>query len=167
MKNPHNFIIFIIDENRAYRQLLLESLQITEHTRVFSFQNPDECFQFKQFKPDIIITEFRFSKACKQGLYLLDALKTKYPHSRVIFFTSYSDIESAIHAVKAGATDYILKSKYAFIKLLKRINSMLSAKKSERKNIATSRLLAASAGFLLMLMIGLVLIYTCYNQAFS
>lgn len=124
------------------------------------FQNPDDCLQTKILKPDIIITEFKFSNGNKQGLSLLNVLKSNYPRSRVIFLSSYGNVESAIQAIKAGATDYILKSKFAFIKLLEKVNTAISVKEAVRRNIATSRLLVATAGILAMLIFGLVFIYT-------
>jgi two-component system NtrC family response regulator len=43
------------------------------------------------------------------GLELLRRIKVDYPHISVIMITGYSTVESAVEAMKAGATDYLPK----------------------------------------------------------
>ena len=43
------------------------------------------------------------------GITLLEKIKTEYPDTVVIIITAYGSIESAINAMKAGASDYLLK----------------------------------------------------------
>jgi len=43
------------------------------------------------------------------GITLLEKVKTEYPDTVVIIITAYGSIESAINAMKAGASDYLLK----------------------------------------------------------
>jgi two-component system response regulator HydG len=43
------------------------------------------------------------------GLELLEKIKTDYPDTMVIIITAYGSIESAVKAMKIGASDYLLK----------------------------------------------------------
>ncbi|HMA85093.1 MAG TPA: sigma-54 dependent transcriptional regulator [Desulfosalsimonadaceae bacterium] len=43
------------------------------------------------------------------GLELLDRVKTEYPETFVVIITAYGSIESAVKAMKSGASDYLLK----------------------------------------------------------
>ena len=43
------------------------------------------------------------------GIQLLEKVKKEYPDTVVIIITAYGSIESAINAMKAGASDYLLK----------------------------------------------------------
>ena len=43
------------------------------------------------------------------GLELLDRVKTQYPETDVVIITAYGSIDSAIKAMKSGASDYLLK----------------------------------------------------------
>ena len=43
------------------------------------------------------------------GLTLLEKVKTEYPETSVVIITAYGSIESAIQAMRSGASDYLLK----------------------------------------------------------
>ncbi|MFP4225199.1 MAG: sigma-54-dependent transcriptional regulator [Desulfobacterales bacterium] len=43
------------------------------------------------------------------GLELLDRVKAEYPETFVVIITAYGSIESAVKAMKSGASDYLLK----------------------------------------------------------
>ncbi len=43
------------------------------------------------------------------GIELLEKVKTEYPDTLVIIITAYGSIESAVKAMRIGATDYLLK----------------------------------------------------------
>ncbi len=43
------------------------------------------------------------------GLELLDHVKSQYPETFVVIITAYGSIESAVTAMKSGASDYLLK----------------------------------------------------------
>jgi DNA-binding NtrC family response regulator len=45
----------------------------------------------------------------KDGLSLLDTVRERWPDTRVILFTAYGTIESAVAAMKRGACDYLTK----------------------------------------------------------
>ena len=45
----------------------------------------------------------------QHGLEVLRRLRSRYPQLRVIVLTAYGDAETAVKALKAGATDYLTK----------------------------------------------------------
>jgi response regulator RpfG family c-di-GMP phosphodiesterase len=45
----------------------------------------------------------------KDGLWLLDNLRERYPDTSVIMLTGYGDTESAVDCLRRGAVDYLLK----------------------------------------------------------
>ncbi len=45
----------------------------------------------------------------KEGFYWLEQILTHAPNSVVIMITAFGDVEMAVRALKAGATDFILK----------------------------------------------------------
>ncbi|MDR0893912.1 MAG: sigma-54 dependent transcriptional regulator [Prevotellaceae bacterium] len=75
--------------------------------------NPERIEHFMQtFQPDIILLDMNFSRDVVSGQegfdYLKRILQTD-PQAVVIFMTAYSDTDKAVHAIKAGATDFISK----------------------------------------------------------
>lgn len=61
---------------------------------------------------DVILLDMNFSKditSGKEGFYWLEQILTHDPSSVVIMITAFGDVEMAVRALKAGATDFILK----------------------------------------------------------
>jgi two-component system, NtrC family, response regulator HydG len=61
---------------------------------------------------DVILLDMNFSKditSGKEGFYWLEQILGHDPNSVVIMITAFGDVEMAVRALKAGATDFILK----------------------------------------------------------
>ena len=56
---------------------------------------------------DILIADIKMPGM--DGLTLLGKVKEKYPDTEVIIVTGFGSIESAVNAMKQGATDYVTK----------------------------------------------------------
>ena len=44
-----------------------------------------------------------------EGIYWLQVIRAVDPETMVVFITAYGDVKMAVRAMKAGATDFILK----------------------------------------------------------
>lgn len=63
-------------------------------------------------KYDVILLDMNFTADAisgKEGFYWLERIREISPETIVILITAYSDTEKAVHAIKAGATDFIPK----------------------------------------------------------
>ena len=60
-----------------------------------------------QFRPDLVISDIRMPKM--DGIEMAGKLLEKYPETKVIFLTGYSEFEYARAAVRIGVSDYLLK----------------------------------------------------------
>ncbi len=60
-----------------------------------------------QDKPDLVITDFKLPGM--NGLEFLQAIKRADAALPVILITAYGSVETAVEAMKAGASDYVLK----------------------------------------------------------
>lgn len=61
---------------------------------------------------DVILLDMNFSKdvsSGQEGFYWLKKILEIDPAAVVIFITAYGDVEKAVKAIKAGATDFVLK----------------------------------------------------------
>jgi len=87
---------------------LLETLFLEEGHDVLSAQKPLAALDLlRREKFDVVITDIRMPKV--NGLQILEAVRQLSPRTAVILMTAHSSVESAIQAVKLGASDYILK----------------------------------------------------------
>jgi DNA-binding NtrC family response regulator len=62
---------------------------------------------FRQEPFDLILTDQKMPNL--SGLQLLKAVRAINPETAVIVMTAYGNIESAVAAIKEGATDYLSK----------------------------------------------------------
>ena len=81
---------------------------------------------------DVVLLDMNFTKDAisgQEGFYWLSRILEIDPDAVVIFITAYGDAERAVRAIKAGATDFILKP-WQNEKLLATINSSLKLRQS-------------------------------------
>ena len=62
----------------------------------------------KRLKPDVVLMDVRLPDG--SGVEACRAILASHPTTRIIFLTSFSDDESALAAVLAGAQGYVLKN---------------------------------------------------------
>jgi diguanylate cyclase (GGDEF)-like protein/PAS domain S-box-containing protein len=93
------------DAELAVRQLRREGLKV-EASRV---ETKDTYLsELERFKPDIILSDYSMPKF--DGLSALSIAYQKLPDTPFIFLSGTIGEETAIEALKGGATDYILKT---------------------------------------------------------
>jgi two-component system response regulator HydG len=81
---------------------------------------------------DVILLDMNFSKditSGKEGFYWLEQIMEHDPSAVVIMITAFGDVEMAVRALKAGATDFILKP-WQNEKLIATISTAIRLKKS-------------------------------------
>lgn len=81
---------------------------------------------------DVILLDMNFSKditSGKEGFYWLEQILTHDSSAVVIMITAFGDVEMAVRALKAGATDFILKP-WQNEKLIATISTAIKLKQS-------------------------------------
>ncbi len=99
--------ILIIDDEAILRQTLARILQQAGFETTTA-ENAEQALMFlKTSTFDLVYMDLRMP-----GIHGLDALKLiheQYPNMPVILFTAQPDLNSAVEALRNGATDYLLK----------------------------------------------------------
>ncbi len=99
--------IVVIDDEQKLLKVIKRALEIEGYT-VFDFDNPFSGLDFiKTREFDLVISDIRMNGMT--GLDLLNNIRNIYPDKPVILMTAYSSMETAVTAVKLGASDYLLK----------------------------------------------------------
>lgn len=127
--------ILIVDDNEDILFALNLLLQpFVEKVKVTS--KPERIEHFMQtFEPDVILLDMNFNKDADSGLEgfnWLKKIKKADPDMVVIFITAYADMEKAVQAIKAGATDFIPKP-WEREKLLATISSAVELRNSRKE----------------------------------
>jgi len=114
--------ILVIDDEKA----MLEWLTVALEERNFEVEtkaDPREALKTIKSEPfDLVICDIRMPKL--DGMKFLKKMKKVVPKLPLIFITAYGSLESAIEAIRYGASDYILKP-FSIEALYKRIDSVL------------------------------------------
>jgi len=89
------------------------------------------CMEKEAF--DILLTDIKMPGM--DGITLLAEVKEKYPRTEVIVITGFGSIESAVHAMQKGASDYVTKP-FNLDELILKLAKMQEKKSLENENIA-------------------------------
>jgi DNA-binding NtrC family response regulator len=100
-------LILIVDDQTELRDLLCRGLSKNGYS-IFGAGRVEEAMHLLGKEPfDLVITDVKLPD--RDGLQLLDTIKSKTPHLPVIVMTGFGSVENAVEAMRKGALDYILK----------------------------------------------------------
>jgi len=124
--------ILVIDDNEDL--LLAARLLLKRHfSLVHTEPHPEKIPQLlKNETYDVILLDMNFTvdaTSGTEGFAWLERILQIDPSAVVILITAYGDVEMAVRAVKAGATDFVLKP-WQNEKLLATISSALNLRRS-------------------------------------
>ncbi len=98
--------VLIAEDEEKMRRVLEVNLQ--DHYRVLLAGDGEEALRmFKDNEVHLLLTDLRMPQ--RDGLSLLREAKRFRPGIPVIVLTAYGTVESAVDAMKEGASDYLLK----------------------------------------------------------
>ncbi len=99
--------ILLIEDDISFCKLLDRFLTKKAYTVVTAFSATEARNIIKNESFDLIITDLRLPDS--DGIGLMAEFKKIYPEIPVILMTGYSDVNTAVKAIKNGASDYISK----------------------------------------------------------
>lgn len=131
--------ILIVDDNKSILSAL-EILLVPEFRDVTSVTNPNLIpSELRKKDYNIVILDMNFNAGVNngnEGIFWLERIKDLYPDISVVMITAYGDVDVAVRALKAGASDFITKP-WENEKLLAtlQIALQLNLSRSEVKNL--------------------------------
>jgi two-component system response regulator PilR (NtrC family) len=99
--------ILIVDDERSMREFLEILLRKQGHEVALASDVQEALARAAQGDVDLVITDLRLGR--ESGIDLLRAVKEASPATEVVMVTAYATTENAVHAMKLGAYDYVLK----------------------------------------------------------
>ena len=122
--------ILIVDDDATLRQTLTRILQRAniKATAVASGQEGLTLLSQQTF--DLVYLDYRMPDM--SGMEVLKIIHARFPDLPVILFTAQPDINSAVGALRHGATDYLLKPLQPQA-LIEHTQSILAAQEKERR----------------------------------
>ena len=99
--------ILLIEDDISFCKLLEKFLVKKAYEVTIAFSAAEARLAIKKESFDLILTDLRLPDS--DGIGLMSEFKTAYPEIPVILMTGYSDVNTAVKAIKNGAADYISK----------------------------------------------------------
>ncbi len=105
--SPSKHRILVVDDELLMREYVEEALLRAGYLVDTATNGADGLALFETHQHDVVVTDLKMTPM--DGLAVLQGVLEKHPETRVIVMTAYGTIETAVRALKGGATDYILK----------------------------------------------------------
>jgi DNA-binding NtrC family response regulator len=124
--------ILIVDDDPSMRTALMETVRRLGYSVQGAVDGLDAMDRAVRFRPWMILTDLQMPRL--NGLELIKEIRTKAPQSAIVLMTAYGTIETAVEAMKLGASEYLLKP--FSMDLLERVIVNLKAGREEGATIS-------------------------------
>jgi two-component system, OmpR family, response regulator len=136
MINEKKVKLFLVDDDAMYLKLLeIEFLQRADFD-IETFATGELCIANLSHLPDVIILDYYLDGIDKQamnGIETLDKIKAFNADIPVVMLSSQDKIEVAVDCMLHKASDYVVKSETAFVRIQKTITTIFRFKKMENE----------------------------------
>ena len=123
--------VLVIDDEKNIRALLGKVLS-QDQVEVYSAGTGAEGMQMAdEHEPDLVLLDLRLPDT--SGLEVLRSLKARHPEAIVIMMTAFGQVESAVEAIKSGASDYLEKPFDRLEKLRMAVGRALEESRARRE----------------------------------
>lgn len=99
--------IMIVDDEMIVRESLFHWFEKSGHKVDTASSGFEALEKLQQFPFELLFVDIKMPKM--SGIELLEKVKEEYPDTIVIIITAYGSIDTAVRAMKLGASDYLLK----------------------------------------------------------
>jgi DNA-binding NtrC family response regulator len=135
MNNEKKIKLFLVDDDALYLKLLeIEFLEKGDF-EIETYATGELCIQNLSHNPDVVILDYFLDgivKTAIDGIETLDRIKAYDKSIDVIMLSSQDKIEVAVDCMIHQASDYVVKSETAFIRLQKAITTIFKTRRLEK-----------------------------------
>jgi DNA-binding NtrC family response regulator len=99
--------VLVVDDDQEMRALLRDVLQDHGYNVAVAANGEDALQSLQERQYPVVLTDLRMRGM--QGIELLSEIRHSFPDTNVILMTAFGSIETALEAMKQGASDYLMK----------------------------------------------------------
>lgn len=136
MNTAQKIKLFLVDDDA----LFLKSLEIEFHESadfdIETYSTGELCIENLSNQPNIIILDYHLNGIdldAMNGINTLDKIKAFNANMPVIMLSSQDDINVAVNCMHHKATDYVVKSETAFMRLQKIISDVFEINEMKKQ----------------------------------
>lgn len=101
------FSVMVVDDDRLVNDFVVETLSRCGYKCKAVFSGEEARSEFSQNPYDIVLLDLKMKGI--DGIETLQQLKKKSPDTHILMMTAFGTVETAVKAMKYGATDFLLK----------------------------------------------------------
>jgi len=135
-QNKH---ILIVDDETSICEILGQFLQKKGYTVTTAESAENALNLMSAIAVDLVVTDIKMPGL--SGVELLRKIKDKYSTIPVLITTGFPTLDSAIDALKSGASDYLTKP-FHLEEISEKVKKALDRKQLEEENLLFSKLVA-------------------------
>lgn len=99
--------VLVIEDEPMLARNICESLRLAGHEATDVGSGEDGLAAVEQSEPDVVLLDLRLPGI--DGMDVLRELRARHSSASVVVMTAYGNVESAVEAMKGGASDYLTK----------------------------------------------------------
>lgn len=113
--------ILVVDDDADMREMILDMLKDRGYKVTIAGSGLDALRLLGEEDYAVVLTDLRMKGM--QGMELLTEIKRNYPAINVILMTAFGSVETAVEAMKHGASDYLTKpvKKDELVRVIERV----------------------------------------------
>jgi two-component system, LuxR family, response regulator FixJ len=133
--------VFVVDDDEAVRDSLRWMIEASGNLRVEAYGSAEEFLSaYDPMRIACLVLDIRMPGMT--GIELQKQLQARHSYLGIIFITAHGNVPTAVHAMRAGAIDFLTKP-FNEKALLERITQCLDTARRERTRNAERSTLAA------------------------
>ncbi len=129
--NNDRIKIFVVEDDEWYREFISYTLSLVPEYEVRTFSTGKDLIKALQEHPDLVTLDFRLPDS--DGSELLNKIKEFNHSTEVIIISEQENIATAIDLLKAGAYDYLVKSKEIRELLLNTVSHVVKNRQMQKR----------------------------------
>ena len=122
MNTAQKMKLFLVDDDALFLKSLEIEFQQYSNFDVETYPTGELCIKNLSHNPSVIVLDYHLNGIdleAMNGLSTLDKIKAFNPKIPVIMLSSQDEISVAVNCMHHKATDYVVKSETAFMRLQK------------------------------------------------
>lgn len=111
------YIIFLVDDDLVFLEMLNQSINDNPDYKVFTFQSGEDCIKNMHLKPDVVLLDYYLNSKdldAKNGLEILREINEINSDTKVIILSAQEDCNLVYDCVRENAASYIVKDNETF-----------------------------------------------------
>ena len=137
--NPPGSLVFLVDDDPSVRRGLTRLLLSADHSVEVFASAAEFLARAPHMGPSCLILDIRMPGLT--GLELQEALAGQPRDEQIVFITGHADVPMSVHAMKAGAVDFLPKP-FDNEALLRAVDRALARSAERRRQRTRARLFA-------------------------